>query len=984
MGAVGLGTGVGSAATVPTAPSQVKAMGQGLTAVVSWLDGETAGVSGYTVSASPQLAAVEVPAGAASAVLTGLRPGVAYKVSVAARTASGTGAAVPAAGSVQAKAPGGVYTGLRPARLLDTRTGVGAAKRAASTVSFAVGGHGGVPRSGVGAVALNVTVYTPSGGGYLTACPAGRARPAVWSAAYTAHLTTATLVVAQLGSGGKVTLHASGKAQLSADVVGYYSTAAVASAASRSGKGLFEPVAPARILDTRSSLGGKAPGAGGTLTLQVAGRGGIPTKGVAAVVLDTTATSPTAAGSATVYPTGQTRPGPYSLDFAKGQTVTNRVVVPLGKGGKVSLYNRTGRVQLLADVTGWYTDGSDSTQAGSYYVPVAPRRLVDTRTGTGAPKHAVAAGAVLPVQVAARAGVPSAQGQMPPTAAALTVTAVAPGHGGTATVYPSLTTRPATTDLTLAAKRSSAGLALTGLGVDGAVDLYNTGGATQYAVDVSGYFLGGTVVPSSTVTPAAGAIAAVSGTPGGEQSVTLTQGQQPPKIGQVLAAAPTATVPLGLLAQVTGLGTDATGRTVVQTAPATLQQALGDARIDVSAPLGAADVVTVQSGGQNVRPVTTAARTGADAPALTTPALTTPALTAQTLEARTVSPADAGGPVTGSSGEPCSGDNTSYVNVTHSITPTLYFQADLGHRGLLPTLSATTGAQLTETLGAAVQFGGTVHCQWDTVLDTYTFRPVTFVVGGVPVVIVPVFTLTLKADLSGTASVSTSVTQKLTADAGLSFDSGTGATSAHSSVSNSLTHTGPTVSPAKGAASVQLIGDLEGRLYGVAGPDIALTAQLIGTVDPSKTPWWQLRFTLGATAELHMQVLFAHLDAEISFPLVDTVVAQATGSAPVVRTFKLTPVLVSTPQRTSPPAATATVDCRGITALDVDTTGEAVDSMWLSVNSGPWVGYSYQTKHIALAEVKGTVELDVLPYGGDDGETDDWRFTEVYSTPGGC
>jgi hypothetical protein len=53
-----------------------------------------------------------------------------------------------------------------------------------------------------------------------------------------------------------------------------------------------------------------------------------------------------------------------------------------------------------------------------------------------------------------------------------------------------------------------------------------------------------------------------------------------------------------------------------------------------------------------------------------------------------------------------------------------------------------------------------------------------------------------------------------------------------------------------------------------------------------------------------------------------------------------------------------------------------------------WIGrwwYAHNTSHIPLAEVRGTVTLGVLVYNGKgDGETDDWRFTEVYATPSGC
>ena len=55
----------------------------------------------------------------------------------------------------------------------------------------------------------------------------------------------------------------------------------------------FTPVAPVRVLDTRSAIGapGTNPiGPGGTLKLQLAGTNGVPASGVTAVVLNVTAT----------------------------------------------------------------------------------------------------------------------------------------------------------------------------------------------------------------------------------------------------------------------------------------------------------------------------------------------------------------------------------------------------------------------------------------------------------------------------------------------------------------------------------------------------------------------------------------------------------------------------------------------------------------------------------------------------------------------
>ena len=67
-------------------------------------------------------------------------------------------------------AAGGSGHGLVPARILDTRTGIGApaapSSAPAPTLELQVTGRGGVPATGVSAVVLNVTVTEPA----ATAC----------------------------------------------------------------------------------------------------------------------------------------------------------------------------------------------------------------------------------------------------------------------------------------------------------------------------------------------------------------------------------------------------------------------------------------------------------------------------------------------------------------------------------------------------------------------------------------------------------------------------------------------------------------------------------------------------------------------------------------------------------------------------------------------------------------------------------------------
>jgi hypothetical protein len=63
--------------------------------------------------------------------------------------------------------------------------------------------------------------------------------------------------------------------------------------------------------------------------------------------------SPTATSHLTVWPAGSPRPTASNLNYNPGQVVPNLVVARVGAGGKVSLYNNSGSVNLIADVAGW-------------------------------------------------------------------------------------------------------------------------------------------------------------------------------------------------------------------------------------------------------------------------------------------------------------------------------------------------------------------------------------------------------------------------------------------------------------------------------------------------------------------------------------------------------------------------------------------------------------------------------------------------------
>ncbi len=120
-------------------------------------------------------------------------------------------------------------------------------------------------------------------------------------------------------------------------------------------------------------------GAAATFNLTVAGRGGVPPTGAGSVALNVTATNPSAGGYFTIWPTGQGRPNASNLNFVAGQTIPNMVIVPIGAGGQVSIFNETGTTDVIVDVLGWFPTGPSFTG-------LTPARLMDSRIPPAPPQ----------------------------------------------------------------------------------------------------------------------------------------------------------------------------------------------------------------------------------------------------------------------------------------------------------------------------------------------------------------------------------------------------------------------------------------------------------------------------------------------------------------------------------------------------------------------------------------------------------------------
>lgn len=259
--------------------------------------------------------------------------------------------------------PSDGYTSVNPYRLLDTRNGTGAAKAkipAHGSVAVRVfGSNQQMPSSGVGAVALNMTVTNPQGPGPAAVAPDGLAKPPVVSNVnFTTGQTIANAAVSPVGSDGYVRVYNLSGAPVDVilDVDGYYSA---------SSRGAYVPMDPARILDTRSANWGLGPMPSDVyLPLPLAP--GSPD--MTAFVLNATVTNTKSNGYLAVAPDPNTLdqyqnnqaapvspPSVSTLNWTKGATVPNLVQASSGANGIVDFFNQSsGSTDLVLDVMGFY------------------------------------------------------------------------------------------------------------------------------------------------------------------------------------------------------------------------------------------------------------------------------------------------------------------------------------------------------------------------------------------------------------------------------------------------------------------------------------------------------------------------------------------------------------------------------------------------------------------------------------------------------
>ena len=245
-------------------------------------------------------------------------------------------------------------------RALDTRSGAQPALGSISRVNL----NGLVPADAT-AVVGTLTAVTAGVAGFVTAFPTGTAVPGTSNLNVGAGETRAVGVITRLGSSGGslgVDLYNFCGAHLLFDVVGYMTGPSGGS----SSDGLFVPITPTRMMDTRRDK-------------MRSWHGGVKQFGLPApintraqaIAMNLTVTSTVDAGFFTVYAAQTPRREVSNLNVtASGQTVANHAISRISNAG-VACYSY-GAAHIICDVMGWYTGRPESAKIGPPINPPPP------------------------------------------------------------------------------------------------------------------------------------------------------------------------------------------------------------------------------------------------------------------------------------------------------------------------------------------------------------------------------------------------------------------------------------------------------------------------------------------------------------------------------------------------------------------------------------------------------------------------------------
>jgi hypothetical protein len=359
-------------------------------------------------------------------------------------------------------------------RVVDSRSGLGTSK-GKKTGRFTVDLAQTITDAAASSAVLNVTVLNAAKNGYVSVFPEGSPIPSTSNVNVLAAVpgsranTQANEVVARLSQHRRVDVYVATTADVVVDVVGYLTPTA------GNGAGRIATVQPQRVLDTRET---SSPLRSGEVVVDLSNT---PAATATVAILNVTVTRPDSRGYVVAYPTGSTAPSTSNVNFEKGQTQANQVTVRVGSNGKVSLGIASGvNAALVVDLVGKVVPTSDSSGRDVTSLE-QPRRLIDTRTGTGLSAGVKRGATTYTLPTDLPAGI---------VGVLLNVTSTGATAPGFVTVYPAGTTRPITSSVNFVKGVDQANEVFTGVSSDRKV-VFDVAGAgspgTQLVVDMVGY-----------------------------------------------------------------------------------------------------------------------------------------------------------------------------------------------------------------------------------------------------------------------------------------------------------------------------------------------------------------------------------------------------------------------------------------------------------------------------------------------------------------
>jgi hypothetical protein len=248
----------------------------------------------------------------------------------------------------------------------------------------------------VRALAVNITMVSPTSGGHLVAWKGDVAPPGSSTVNFAKGqiVPNMAIVPTLLDSTYQVPTFAvknvsGGTGHVLVDVVGVYDQG--------SASGLrYRPLKPTRIIDTRNGSAPDKP-LGGTETRAFSAPASVAGDDTWALVANTTAVAPTRRTYLTVWAdeTGVTKPVASNLNAFAGEVVANATLTPMGPLNGFKIYNDAGSTNTVMDVSGsfeiypsyavWQTASPTARKSLGEAAP-SPRDATEPRISRPAPK----------------------------------------------------------------------------------------------------------------------------------------------------------------------------------------------------------------------------------------------------------------------------------------------------------------------------------------------------------------------------------------------------------------------------------------------------------------------------------------------------------------------------------------------------------------------------------------------------------------------